>query len=369
MKTRYDKLLLLILLVWLLAACAATPDAPAPAAGNTSAEAEAPEAEAPEAEAPEGAEAVVEATAESAEEPELTPLKVVTLPFISFAPFYIGVEEGHFAAEGLAVELVNMTVQREVVPALASGQVDVASGLVTAGVLNAIARGGELKFVADKGYIAPDACDSYAIIARKELVETIDFNTTEAWQGRNADVVPATWLEYYLDKALVEVGASIDDVVQTDLPAPSEPEALAQGGIDVTVNNEPWVTIHGRSGHLPVLTPVSQLLPESQSAVIFYGPNLLQNRELGERFMRAYLQAVQQYNEGATERNLEILLKYVQIDPALLENMCWPALRDDGTVNMDSVLDFQAWAVARGIMEAALTADQIYDAGFLEASQ
>ena len=84
--------------------------------------------------------------------------------------------------------------------------------------------------------------------------------------------------------------------------------------------------------------------------------------------MIAYLQSVAQYNEGKTDRNLEILLNHIEMDPNLLENICWPTLRDDGTVNMESVLDFQDWAVANGVMDAPLTAEQIYDPSFVEAA-
>src|SRR5690349_11814020 len=94
--------LLLALLGLLLQACGSPPSAATPPAST------------------------VPASAVPATETKAT-VKVAMLPFISFAPFYIAQEEGFFAEQGLNVELVNITLQQDVVPALASGQVDVAS--------------------------------------------------------------------------------------------------------------------------------------------------------------------------------------------------------------------------------------------------
>ena len=53
---------------------------------------------------------------------------------------------------------------------------------------------------------------------------------------------------------------------------------------------------------------------------LYYGPAFLdKDPELGRRFMVAYLQGVKQYNEGKTERNLEILQNYTRLDRDLLK--------------------------------------------------
>jgi NitT/TauT family transport system substrate-binding protein len=110
------------------------------------------------------------ATPHAAGSPLVT-IKVAMLPYISFAPFYIAQDEGYFAQQGLKVELVNLADQVDIIPALSSGQVDVSSGLISAGVLNTIAQGSKIQIVADKGYIAPKACDTYALVASRGLIQ------------------------------------------------------------------------------------------------------------------------------------------------------------------------------------------------------
>jgi NitT/TauT family transport system substrate-binding protein len=297
---------------------------------------------------------------------EVVKLQVVSQPFITFVPFFIALEEGYFAEQGLEVELVNMTVSQEVLPALSSGQVDVSSGLLSSGILNAIARGGNFRIVADKGYIDPQGCENYALVARRDLVEAGAFASATDLRGHTVDVVPATWLEFYLARLLEEEGLSLKDVQTTDLAPPTEPEAFEQRTMALTINSEPWVTRFRKAGHMPVLTPASELLPDTEAAVVMFGPTLMgENADVGNRFMIAYLKAVRQYNDGKTARNIELVSQFTNLDLGLLKEMCWPTLRSDGELNVQGVLDFQTWAVEVGYLDEVVPAEQFWDGNFV----
>lgn len=300
---------------------------------------------------------------------ELQPVKLINLPFITFAPFYIAQDEGYFAEQGLEVEFINMTQQKEIIPALVSGQADVASGLVTAGLLNTIAKGAELAIVADKGYIDPAGCANYAAIIRKDLAEQVASGDAAVLKGLKTTAPVGGWLDYFLDRLVSEQGLAAADFEHIDLPSPAQLEGLNSGTIDISVNNEPWITLFQEAGHATLLKPVTEVLPDSQSAVVLYGPNFLRDDpEAGERFMTAYLKAVRQYNEGKTDRNVEILAEALSLDPELLKRMCWPTLRNDGAVNVESELDFQQWAVDTGLVEQPVSAEQLWDPAFTEAA-
>lgn len=136
--------------------------------------------------------------------------------------------------------------------------------------------------------------------------------------------------------------------------------------MELTIISEPWVTRHKKAGHSPVLTPASELLPDSEAAVILYGPTLLgENADVGERFMIAYLKGVRQYNEGKAPRNMELVAQFTQLDTELLEAMCWPALRTSGESNVQSVLDFQEWAIDAGYLDDAVSPEGFWDGSFV----
>ena len=306
--------------------------------------------------------------AEEQPRPEPVTLKVLLLPYLSFAPFFIAEEEGYFAEQGLEIEFIRMARNLEAIPALAQGEIDVVAGSVTINTLNAIAHGARLRYVADKGYFDPTGCGTYsAIMARRSLMEAGELDDPTRMQGRRIAMYTAGASEYLVDTILGSAGLTMNDIEIADVPAPTMADAFGDGTIDLAVISEPWITRIQDTGNAAVWMPFAQVLPDFQWVLIQYGPSLLdENPDAGRRFLVAYLKAVRQYNEGKTERNIAIVSKATGLDETLLTEVCWPSFRDDGSVNMHSVLDYQAWAVERGYLDTPVTEEQLWDPSFVE---
>lgn len=301
--------------------------------------------------------------------PQPVALKVMTLPFISFAPLYIAFEEGYYQEQGLQVELVETTTQPPVMPALVSGQVDVGGGQLVTGIFNTMARSGNVAIVADKGYIDPAACSSLLLIARKGLFNPGESITAEHLRGKTISTPSESWQEYYLDRLLAPFGVTLAEMRHVEIPSPAIVEAADKAQVDLIMQNEPWVTRLIQAGNQAVLAPPHEILPDSQQAILLYGSKLLSdNKDAGNRFMAAYLKAVRQYNQGKTERNVDILAKHIRLDKATIGGMCWPALRDSGDLNVASVMDWQAWAVTKGLMPNAVPESQFWNPTFVQAA-
>lgn len=295
-----------------------------------------------------------------------TTLRVVNLPFLAFAPFWIAQDDGYFKKQGLDVEFVNMTTQPDTLPAMLSGQVDVSSGQLYAGIFNAIANGADLKLVADKGYIDPQGCDYLAVIGRKGAFPN-NALTADALNSAKLNMVNGSWNHYYFEKMLAALNLKNPDKPPVTVTSAAVIEAMNKGQIDLAVQGEPWVTRLLGAGNVKLEPTIGKVMPSSQSAILLYGPKLLgENAEVGKRFMLAYLGAVRQYDEGKTDRNVEIVAKYTKLDSALLRKLCWPPIRGDGAVNMDSVLDFQKWAQSKNLVKTPVTAEQLYDPNFAQ---
>lgn len=294
-------------------------------------------------------------------------LKVVLLPYLSFAPFFIAEEEGFFAEQGIEVEFVKMRGSSQSVPALLQGDLDVATSQIEFGILNAMAREGNLKIVADKGYLASAECPAYALLARRALVEAGELDTPAQLRGKRLAVEILTSEGYYVEKILREADLTFDDVKTKDIPPPVLSEALETGAIDLVNIGEPWITRLLRTGNALIWKPVKEVLPDFQWAVILYGPTLLnRNPGAGRRFMVAYLKAIRQYNQGKRARNVEILAKYTKLDRELLQEACWPTIRNDGHINVQSVLNFQNWGIEKGLLDSKVTEEQFWDNRFIE---
>jgi hypothetical protein len=99
--------------------------------------------------------------------------------------------------------------------------------------------------------------------------------------------------------------------------------------------------------------------------VLVYGPSLIKsNRDLGLRFMRAYLRSVRQYSQGHTPRNVAVISASLGLDTADVGKMCWPATRADGAINLPSLADYETWAQTTGQFNKSVPPEQIVDMDF-----
>ena len=302
-------------------------------------------------------------------EPEPVKLKVVSLSYLSYAPFFIAQEEGYFAEQGLEVEFVK-SGSEEAVPPLAQGQLDVLGGTISTALLNAMAQGADVRFVADRGYIATDSCTFSGFLARRDLVEGGELESPAQLKGRRVVMEReemASMDGYRMEKLLKIGGLTFDDTELVDVSLPAQLDAFAKGTIDLSSTSEPWISRLVNSGHAVLWMTAQEVIPDFQMLVIVYGRTLLKdNPDAGRRFMVAYRKAVQQHNEGKTERNLEILAEYTGLDQGLLKQACWPSFRDDGRINVQSLLDFQNWAMEKGYLDNPATEEQFWDPSFVE---
>jgi NitT/TauT family transport system substrate-binding protein len=300
--------------------------------------------------------------------PKTTKLKSVVGPYISFAPWQIAEEESFFNKQGLQIEFVKIIDSVEALPTLIKGDLDVMADVFYPSYLNAIARGANIKIVADRGYLSPTGCTYSAIMARRTLVEEGKLNHISQLKGRRVAVTQvASIMGYFLEKILSQEGLTLADVEHVVLPLPARIAAFEKGAIDIAFISEPWISRILDTGHAVIWKPAQHLIPNVQFAFLMYGSTLLEkNPDAGKRFMVAYLKGVRQYNQGKTKRNLEIIAKHTGLDREFLQKCCWQAIRNDGRINIDSMLDYQSWALKKGFLDKLVPPSQFWDPSFIE---
>lgn len=285
----------------------------------------------------------------------------------SFAPLYIAQAEGYFAEQGLEIEFVAPPRGAEAVAAILLGEVDVHPSSVNIGMFNAMAQGEPIKMVANKGFFDPNGCTYFGVSARKDLYDSGEIVSVEQLEGRLVSVKLDNFQAYIMDAALKEHGLGLDDIQTSDMPASAEYAAMEEKAVDAIFHVEPEITRITNVGLGVVLFRGEQVLPNFSYGYILFGPTILEdNPEAGKRFMAAYMMGVQQYNLGKTERNLEIMETATELDRELLEQACWPPITIDGSMNLESILDFQAWAVEKNLLNTMATEEQFWDASYLD---
>jgi NitT/TauT family transport system substrate-binding protein len=301
--------------------------------------------------------------------PKRVRLKVLYGQYLTFAPLAIASAEGFFEAQGLDVELVHTTGSVDTTPLLIRGEIDVSAGMLRIADFNAIARGATLRLVADKGHYEDGPCVSAAFLIRPAFLKTKDLESPENLRGARVAVTPLSFAEYVLETLVNSKGLTLSDLNLVRLQTPLMTTALVDGSLDFLHVPEPYLTPTLRSGSAVVWKPVREIVPGGQLAAVIYGPSLLvKNREAGRRFMVAYLQGVRQYNLGKTPRNVEIISRETRLEPGLVRDACWESIRPDGKVNVESVLDYERWAVRRGVLDAVLPPEGFWDPSFAEAA-
>ncbi len=299
---------------------------------------------------------------------EMKKVRAVVTPYLAFAPYFIAQEEGMFERHGVEAEFIRFTHSAKTIPALISGDVDVVAGTVFASYFNAIAKGAQLRFVADRGHQQPTGCGSQAIVVRKDLVRDGTTSQPRWLLGKRLAVTGSTSPGRYVTDQLLEgQGLSQDDLELSFLPTPNRIQAFATDSIDITALNEPHLTRALDSGHALVLKSSGQARPYFQQGVIAFGPNLLdKDPEAGRRFVTAYLEGVRQYMKGKTKRNVAIIAKHTELEEDLVRRLCWPTIRRDGKISTQSVLDLQEWFLTQGLIDRVVPVEEFWDPVFVE---
>ena len=288
----------------------------------------------------------------------------VVLPYMTHMPFHIARAEGFFADEGLEVEFLRMGRSQEFMSALATGEVDVTTGMLAANELNLIASGARVRAVAAMAELAADGCTFVGLIGRAELLESGVMDSPEAIGGLVVDTDLTTPLGFLTDRFLASRGATIDDVALVNVPPPAALDALPSGAIDITIEAEPFVSQHLQRG-ASLLATGQELAPGYNQSVMLFGRRLLDERpELGERFARAVLRGVEQFAEGRTARNMEIVAQASGQLPEILERACWPLAPAGANLDTRGIRAYQAWAMQRGMLDRVLEDDELVDRRF-----
>lgn len=285
-------------------------------------------------------------------------VSVVVLPYLSQAPIFIAIEEGMFEAEGISVKRVDMKSSQPVVPGLMSGEFDVAMAVPSAGFYNAIARGGKARLVGPGVTFSKGGCDYAAYYGRK------GFDHAALTSGQSLKInlsADAFTFEGYLSDLMNDLpGAEKLSYAFKEMPAYTQGDALKSASIDVAFTAEPWVTRFNDAGIGQMAMGASQILPDGQyGAVMFSARMVADEAGVGARVKRALDAAIQQYNLGKTERNLEILAKYTSLSVDLLNRACWASVPADGIVRTQSLMDYQGWLLNNKTIDRIIPANEL----------
>lgn len=306
-------------------------------------------------------------------------VKVGVISSMSMAPFYIADRLGYFKDEGLNVQFVTFDSVTNMVAPLGVGQIDVGGGALAAGIYNAVARGIDVKVVADLAS-DPPGYGFQQLLIRTDLVKSGKFKSLKDLKGLTiAGNTPGSTSSSELNQLLKKAGLRFDDVKRVFMGYPDHVVGLKNGSVDASLMPEPNATEAVKTGAAVKFTGDDTFYPNQQIAVVVYGVNLLKkNRDLGERFMRAFIRAARYYNgalaagklAGTNADNVvSIMTAETKIkDPAVYRAVTPNGINPDGHVLFPSMhTDFDFFK-SQGLIDGNVKVEDVVDDSFAAAA-
>ena len=304
--------------------------------------------------------------------PEKTKVVIAEDGSASGAGFYIANEKGYFDDYNIEVEFVSFANSDDMLPALASGEVDIAGGISSAAFFNAIAQGIDVKIIADKGHNAKGRSYFTFVIGADKQDEIKDYSDLK---GKRVAVSGEHGVDDYIYQLMLEhAGLEKDEVEFILMPDfGTMLAAIENGSIDAALNIEPLITqgvsqgIHVRFGD------ATDFAPEAQIAMVLGAPEFMNDeQDVSLRFMAAYLKGVRDYNDAfikgeGKDEIINIMTKYTALkDPAVWEDVFVTGLNPDGKMFIGDIRDQYEMYKKNGAIRGEFKFDEAIDTSITE---
>lgn len=308
-----------------------------------------------------------------------TPVTIGTTNTAADVGNFIADRRGYFAAEGLKVQFVRFDAAARMIAPMASGELDVGGGGISAGLFNAVARGIALKIVADRS-TAIRGHGNAGVLVRKALIDSGAYKKPQDLKGRKVALpAPGSGTSTAIDRWLKPMGMSINDFDLTYLSFPQTVAAIQSGAIDAGFLAEPGMTTVIASNAAVRIVTDDEMFPGHQIAVTLFSEKFIKAPgNVAVRFMKAFLRGTRDYNDAVRNGKLAgpgadgvigILTEYsVFKDPAIWRKIVVHGCDPDGKLDPKSLQVDLDYFTAQGLIQGKVTLAQAIDTSIAEAA-
>jgi len=160
-----------------------------------------------------------------------------------------------------------------------------------------------------------------------------------------------------ISEAVKQAGGDYESIEFVEIPFPELSGQLAAGTVDAIAAVEPFVTIAGADGAVPVFSNYAEPVDDLTVAVYFTSDGYVQeNPEIVEKFVRA-MNASQEFAEQNPEKVRALLPTYTSLKPEVIEQLTLPRYATE--VNRASVEEVARISQDRGLVEELPNMDEL----------
>jgi NitT/TauT family transport system substrate-binding protein len=307
----------------------------------------------------------------TAQAEEIT-VRVGTVRSISTATILWAVEKGYFKDFGIKVVTETLDTAANSIALLAQNQLQLVEGGISAGYFNALEKNLPITMVLDRvssplGHNLMLRPDHQGKITQLRQLK----GKTIASNGSGAVST------YEVGKLLESDGLTLADVDIKVIPFTQYALAFTNKAIDAAITIPPF-TAQLLDGGFAVnfKDPDDIVKPHPLTiAVSMVNTDFAKaNRELMRNYYVAYLRAIrdycQAYHGGSTRQSfIDLAIRTgTETRPELLHKYPWPARSPNGKINVNSMLDINAWYVTNKMSTQKFPAERVLNSTFIDAA-
>lgn len=323
--------------------------------------------------------AAVGARAQTPAIPKLATPQVVKIGLtgkpITFAGVYVAISRGYFKESGITNEFVIVGGFNALLGPLATGEIDIGIGGVSASLFNAVERGVQLRVVADV-HTAFTGRSAIALMVRKDIADAGQIKDYASLKGRTIALTGRrTSLELVLLRTLRSAGLGPSDVNLVVMPFGQINAAFAGRTIEVGYQVEPLVAAAVAQNLAVRWRGLDEMQPNYQNSFLVSSERFASREELARAWMIAYLRGVRDYNDAMfkgkdKEAVIKILMEHTLVKARrTYDDMVMPGINPDGEVNVASIVAMAEDLKAAGDIKPDTNVERVIDMSFVRSAQ
>jgi NitT/TauT family transport system substrate-binding protein len=297
-------------------------------------------------------------------------VKIGMVKSISSVATLTAIEKGYFKEFGIKVETEDLDTSANVIALLAQNRLQVVEGGISAGYFNALEKTLPITMVMDR----VSSPLGHHLMLRPDLNGQI--TRPRDLKGKIiASNGPGSVSTYEVGKMLETDGLTIADVDIKIFPFNQMAIAFTNKAIDAAIVIPPFTSQFLDRGFAVSFKEPDDLVkpwPLTIAVAMINTDWAKPNRDLLRNYFTAYLRGVREYCQayhGGSNR-AEMIARLIRTGTETREELLykypWPARDPNGRINVDSMLDMQAWYRQNKFSSAQLPAERLADPSYAD---
>ncbi len=286
-------------------------------------------------------------------------VRVGLLPITDVVPFYVAQAQDLYADHGVIAELIPVSGGAERDTLIQANAIDCQlTDLHNVVLINSGEGEIKLRVISSARKATPDLAQFFLLSAPgsgiMEPAQLVD---------KTIGISENTIIDYWLDRLLAGAGVDPSTVIKVNVPQiPVRMELLGSGQIDAAVLPDPLASLAQLTGATNVIDDTAQ--PQIGLSILSCSESFIaEHRDAVQGLLTAWDQAVDAINaDPASFQN--ILIENTRVPEPLLDQYTLTPFPVRELPSQAQVQDVVDWALEKGVIDGALSYDQVVDSSF-----